>query len=434
MTRDVEVHVGMADGDVHAADLTFETNRGGALTGTSFRYTEAWLTDPRAYVLSPELALGSGPQRLTGAHPVPGAVADTGPDRWGRTLIFDAERRAARHDGTRLPVLNEADFILLADDRTRLGNLRYLDPGTGRALSAPRDGLPTLVDLPHLVAAARRVGERGAPDDADLDLLVAGGTTLGGARPKVNVLTPSGRLAIAKLPAADDTWDVQAWEATTLHLARDAGIRVPAFALHRTGIESSVIVLDRFDRGPAGARVGFMSADTLVEKGPEDVVSYVDLVDAFGAVAEGATGERAELFRRIAFVLLVNDVDDHMKNHALLRSGRGWRLAPAFDMNPWPAMWAVESTPVSPAGDRTGRSVEELVEQAAAFGMTHDAAVDVVLEVEQATRPWARVAGEYGVEDPADSAVGTAFENPNRALATAWRTSRPVASRPRRGR
>lgn len=159
-------------------------------------------------------------------------------------------------------------------------------------------------------------------------------------------------------------------------------------------------------------------------------MSYVDLVDALGDAAQGADREREEMFRRVAFVLLVNDVDDHMKNHALLRSERGWRLAPAFDMNPWPAAWAVESTPLSPGGDRSGRSVEELVDEAPAFGLSHDAAVDVVLEVEQATRPWARVAEGYGVEEPADSPVGTAFENPNRSAVEAWRTRRP----PRRGR
>lgn len=425
MTREIQVHVDLPEGHAHAGDLVFDTNVGGALVATTFRYRPAWLAHPDAYTLSPELAMSTAPQRAMGLRPIPGAVADTGPDRWGRTLLFDAERRAARDAGRPLPVLSDADVILLADDRTRLGNLRYVDPETGEFLSPPRDGLPTLVDLPRLVMAAQRASARQQPDDAGLRLLVAGGTTLGGARPKVNVALPSGALAVAKLPAADDRWDVQAWEATTLHLARDAGLRVPRFELHRTGPETSVLVLDRFDRSVEGRRIGFMSADTLLEKAPDDAASYVDLVDALGDLADDARNERAELFRRVAFVLLVNDVDDHMKNHALLRGARGWRLSPVFDVNPWPVAWATQSTPLSPGGQRTDRSVEELVENAPAFGLDHDAAVRVVLEVEHGTRGWAEVAERYGIEDRAGGVLSTAFDNPNRERVLAWRDRPP---------
>jgi serine/threonine-protein kinase HipA len=208
---------------------------------------------------------------------------------------------------------------------------------------------------------------------------------------------------------------------TTLELARAAGIRVPAATHHRTGPETSVIVLDRFDRPAEGGRTGFMSADSLLEKRVDEVVSYVDLVDALGDVAQEARTERLELFRRVAFVLLVNDVDDHMKNHALLRGRTGWRLSPSYDVNPWPRSWLAESTPVAPGGVRTARSVEELVEQAAAFGLTTDEAVGVVVDVDEATRPWARVAEHHGVEDPAGSVLASAFEGPDRALVARWR-------------
>lgn len=408
MTRDVRVHVALPGEEVPAGELAFETNAGGALISTTFRYTEAWLRHPACYALCPELPLVTGSRRSTGPRLLPGAISDTGPDRWGRTLLFDAARRAARAGGAAMPSFTDADYVVLADDRTRLGNLRYVDPATGAYLAPPEDDLPTLVDLPDLVAAARAATAHEPVDDAALRLLVAGGTTLGGARPKTSVRTPQGGLALAKLPAADDRWDVQAWEAVVLQLARDAGITVPGFALHRVGPEASVLVLDRFDRAATG-RVGYLSAHSLLEQRPDEVVSYVDLVEAMGDVAQDAPAQRAELARRVAFVLAVNDVDDHMRNHGLLRGTRGWRLAPMFDVNPWPREWPEQSTPVAAGGSRTRRDVTELVDSAGAFGLTSDVVRGIVHEVDEVVRAWPRVATSYGIEDPEGGVVATAF-------------------------
>ena len=418
--RAVEVHVDRAGTPVHVADLTFETNAGGALVATEVRYQREWLDDPRAYELSPELPLTSGVATFAGRTLLPGAIADSAPDRWGRTLLFDAARRDARAVGAPLPQLSEADFVLLASDATRHGNVRYRDPVSGLFLSEQRAGLPTLVDLPALVDAARRVTAHQEPIDADLRLLVAGGTTLGGARPKVNVLRDSGRLALAKLPAADDRWDVQAWEATALTLAQRAGVRVPAFELHRVDLDTSVLVVERFDRDAHGHRVGYWSARTLLEQQDGEAPSYVELVDAAGDRMRHPDTERLELFRRVAFNLLVNDVDDHMRNHGILREQHAWQWAPAFDVNPWPWEWKVESTPIGVRGQRTERSIDELVESARAFGLRPDRAASTAAEVELATRDWAGVAERFGVEDPARSVLASAFTNPSRAAVQRW--------------
>ncbi|NTW39810.1 MAG: type II toxin-antitoxin system HipA family toxin [Cellulomonadaceae bacterium] len=419
-TRSVEVHVERSGAPEHAADLTFETNAGGALISTTFQYQPSWLGAPGAYELSPELRLQSGPTRFTGRPLLPGSLADTGPDRWGRTLLFDAARREARTTGGPLPRLSEADFILLASDATRHGNVRYRDPSTGVFLSAQRAGLPTLVDLEALVHAAQRTTAHQGQTDADLQLLVAGGTTLGGARPKVNVHLSSGRLALAKLPASDDRWDVEAWEATTLTLARLAGIQVPPFELHRIDTDTSVLVVERFDRDEHGHRVGYWSAHTLLEQQDGEALSYVELVDAAGDRMQNPRAQRAELFRRVAFNLLVNDVDDHMKNHGLLRTALAWQLAPAFDLNPWPWEWKVESTPIGVGGTRTDRTIEELIEQAPAFGLRRDEAARTVADVERSTRSWTQVAERFGIADPSESILSSAFDNPNRTAVTRW--------------
>ena len=137
MSRTVAVHADLPDGrTVEVGRLDAETNTGGALVSTLFRYADGWLSDPAAYALCPELPLGRGTVRLTGYRVLPGAVADTGPDRWGRNLLFAAERVAAVREHRRLPAFTDIDFVLGVDDRTRVGNLRFTEPGGGRFLAA----------------------------------------------------------------------------------------------------------------------------------------------------------------------------------------------------------------------------------------------------------------------------------------------------------
>lgn len=419
MSRDVLLFVDLPTGHtVQAAELRFQTNAGGALISTQVRLTEAWLTHPQRYELCPEIALVDGWQRFTGVRSIPGAIDDTAPDRWGRNLMFNAERTAASAEGRRVRTFTEADYVLGVDDRTRLGNLRFSDAPGGPFLSEPRGGVPQMVDLRLLVEAAGRL-EAARATPSDLDRLVAAGTSMGGARPKVGVVDAGGELALAKLPQRDDDWDVEAWEAVALRLARSCGIPSPDFTHHRLDADRSVLVSRRFDRaGPR--RYGYISADTLLEKRPDEVVSYVELVETAGDKAADPLSLREGLFRRIAFTLLIGNVDDHMKNHGLIRDINGWAWSPVFDVNPWPEQRPVESTPITPGGARTGRSVDELVEAAPSFGLTSDQAVAIVADVEAGSRDWAAVAESFGIEDPAGGVLATAFENDNRRTARSW--------------
>jgi serine/threonine-protein kinase HipA len=393
--------------------VSFNSNEGGVLVSTTFRYADSWLSAPAAYDLSPELPRGLGVRIASGQRVIPGAIADTGPDRWGQNLLFAAERRDARRESRRIRSLNAGDFILMARDETRHGALRFSDDGGESFLSAGRGDVPTLVDLDDLVAAGRRQS-RDRSTDSDLELLTRAGTSMGGARPKVTVRTESGRLALAKLPSTEDTWDVQAWEATALELARRAGVSVPKFAVYRLDADSSVLVVDRFDRRDDGRRVGYMSAHSMVEKVDGTAVSYVELADILGDHSGEPAADRTELFRRIVLSLLINNVDDHMKNHGFLRAESGWRLSPAFDINPFPSGRPVDSTAISLDGSGATRDVDELIGQAGFFGLTDDEAGEIVVAVEVATRDWAEIAASFGVEEPEDGAVATAFDTPAR--------------------
>ena len=417
MTSEADVFVDLPDGrTVPVGHLSVRASEAGMLVSSQFQYTADYLRDPARYSLCPELPLVQGPITATGHRPIAGCFSDSGPDRWGRNLLFAAERRAAKAQGRPLAHMTDLDFIIMVHDETRQGALRYSIDGSPEFVSPARDQVPSLVDLPELVAAARRHAQH-RETDTDLDLLTRAGTSMGGARPKTTVRTPDGRLAIAKLPAADDQWNVLAWEATALELARRAGVAVPAFTLHPITPDSAVLVSDRFDRDANGARIGYLSGHTLVEKIPDGIASYTDLVEVVADHSEDPDADSREMFRRVALTLLVNNVDDHMKNHGVLRGSTGWRLSPVFDVNPFPARWPVDSTPLSHDGDTAGRDIGHLLDLSGHFGMDRASAVTIVAEVERATASWADVAADFGIEPGEVEFMSSAFESKNRSIA-----------------
>jgi serine/threonine-protein kinase HipA len=404
-------------GQVHAGDLDMHLNRGGALVGCTFRYAAAYLRDPRAYALCPELPLTPGNIPSGSDRPLFGVLADCQPDQWGRTLLFNAERRAARAEGRGFMTLTEVDFLLGVQDETRLGALRFsLDEGK-TFMGPPRAEVPDLVDLPSLTDAADAVAQH-RETDQDVRLLVAAGTSMGGARPKVTVKDSAGDLWMAKLPESGDRWDVQAWEYLTLRLASDAGIEVPVARLHRIGPARSILLTRRFDRTVDGRRIGFLSADSLTQKAFFEVIDYRTLAETLADHSGRPATDGHDLFRRVAFTLLVRNVDDHMKNHGFLRRPDGWSLSPLFDVNPNPFAVA-ESTPLRPGGSRIDREVRVLLATADSYGLRQDDARRVLAEVAAATSGWTRIAHDMSLPPEEIALMAEAFENPNRDEAQA---------------
>ena len=392
-------------------------NRGGALVGCTFRYDAAYLRDQRAYALCPELPLTPGNIPSGSDRPLFGVLADCQPDQWGRTLLFNAERRAARAEGRGFMTLTEVDFLLGVQDETRLGALRFsLDEGKS-FMGPPRAEVPDLVDLPSLTDAADAVAQH-RETDHDVRLLVAAGTSMGGARPKVTVKDAEGDLWMAKLPESGDRWDVQAWEYLTLRLASDAGIEVPVARLHRIGPSRSILLTRRFDRRPDGGRIGFLSADSLTQKAFFEVIDYRTLAETLADHSGRPATDGHDLFRRVAFTLLVRNVDDHMKNHGFLRRADGWSLSPLFDVNPNPFA-VVESTPLRPGGTRIDRDVRVLLATADSYGLRQEDARRVLGEVAAATSGWSRIARDMSLPPEEIALMAEAFENPNRDEAQA---------------
>ena len=374
----------------------------------TFAYDPAYLALADAYQLDPGLDLVAGQQQTPAGRKMFGAFSDSAPDRWGRRILArNAESRGgASRAGDRS--LGEVDYLLGVRDGMRQGALRFRDPDTGIYLADEEEGVPPLVALPELLGAADRL-ERDEADEEQLRILLRGGSSLGGARPKANVLLPDGRTAIAKFPSVEDEHDVIRWEAVAMNLARAAGIDVSDSALHLID-EKPVLLIDRFDRA-GELRIGYVSAMTMLEAGDGVQASYPEIAEVIEVESPGAGVDLRELWRRIAFSVLISNTDDHLRNHGFLRrSTAGWSLAPAFDLNPDPEP-GPKHLRTAIAFDDDRASVENLLAVREYFRLGAEAADQVLGEVRAATDRWRAVAERTGLSVAEIERMTPAFES-----------------------
>jgi serine/threonine-protein kinase HipA len=227
-----------------------------------------------------------------------------------------------------------------------------------------------------------------------------------------------GMLAIGKFPSVQDERAVTKGEVLAMKLAKKAGIAAADVRLvDSDGV--SVALVRRFDRTADGKRLLYVSAATLlgVEPGEPQEHSYTEIVDAIRMHGVAAQADIEELWRRIAFSILVNNVDDHLRNHGFLHVERGlWRLAPAFDINPFPDRARELKTWVS---GETGpeASIEALMSVTAYFRISGRRAKDVLREVEGAVAGWRKTGRLLGMSNRDLDAFADAFEHPEREAA-----------------
>ena len=329
MDREILVFIEL-DGETVPVGTLWARARGARQTA-SFEYDRSWLSRRDAFGIDPVLPPAPGPFHTD--RPLFNAFTDPAPDRWGQMLLRRNERRRAQAERRQPRTLQAIDVPTLVDDETRLGALRFKDAGGGTFLTSTGRQVPPLVGLPRLLSAATRVIDDQETDE-DLRLILAPGTSLGGARPKATVRDTDGRLSIAKFPRRDDEWPVTRWEAATMTLARSAGVEVAPFQLRQVS-NRPVLTARRFDRRN-GRRVPFMSALTALETSDNDTRSYLEVVEFLRREGAAVNEDLHQLWRRIVFNMLVSNTDDHLRNHGFLRAPRGWRLSPAYDLNPVP--------------------------------------------------------------------------------------------------
>lgn len=316
--------------DVYAGKLLQNVRNGNETT--TFSYDSAYLDNPRAFALAPDMPLVAGPfhsEGLTGFR----AFEDCMPGRWGRNLMLRAERTAARSESRAAKTLFETNMLAGVSDETRQGAMRIWTPDGTAALAPEESGVPREVSVPELISAADAFS---TDVTADIRDLLAAGSSLGGARPKASVRNEQGELLIAKFPKVEEgaLEDVGAWEHVCLQLMERCGIDVPSSRLIRVG-GRSVLLLRRFDRVGA-QRIPYISGVTAIQGEDGGHYSYLDLVEFLEDSGASPEADIRQLWLRALFSCAVGNTDNHMRNHGFLRESDGWRLSPAFDVNPTP--------------------------------------------------------------------------------------------------
>jgi serine/threonine-protein kinase HipA len=331
-------------------------------------------------------------------------------------LMRRAERRRAERAGQTPRTLAEIDLLLMVNDAARQGALRFAERLGGPFLAAGGDSaIPPLVELSRLLSAAQHVSDEDDSDE-DLRLLLAPGSSLGGARPKASVREVDGTLAIAKFPNDRDDRDVVRWEAVGLALAEKAGIEVPAWRLEIVG-GKAVIVLRRFDRIGAN-RLPYLSAMSMLGARVGEGRSYLEIADALTASGASPRDDKQALWRRVVFNVLISNTDDHLRNHGFLYQGwDGWRLAPAFDLNPTPVDIKPRVLATAINEDDGTASLEIAMSVAGYFDLRIDEARKVVAEVGRAVSTWRDQAEKFGLKRPEMERTRSAFEHEDLAVA-----------------
>lgn len=399
----------------------------GARESSAFEYDTTWLRDPDRFAIDPSLRLLAGPQfhrKLKDGSSFSGAIADTEPDGWGRRVILRdhaKQRERARRAGEAVETraLDGLDFLLAVDDASRVGALRFRGAdGVFRRASEPgRRTAPPLIELASLFSASRAV-ETHTETLEDLAYLRGRGTSLGGLRPKCTVVDDDGRISLGKFPSVGDERAVTKGEVLALRLAARAGITSAEARLVDAG-GTPVALIRRFDRDAAGHRIGYISAATLLGVDPSEGAdhAYTEVVDAMRVHGADVPRDLDELWRRIAFSILITNVDDHLLNLGFLAAPNGrWRLAPAFDLNPFPERARELKTWIS---EDTGpdATISALWSVRSYFQLRDARAAQLLGEVEAAVARWRDEGGAIGMTAVELDAFEEAFEHEERAAA-----------------
>lgn len=370
---------------------------------SAFAYDDGWLQDPSRFALSPQLPLQRAPFHFRGARglePFPSCFLDAAPDSWGRALlgrVFGAGCSAF-------------DLLTGSDDFTRQGALRFLDDNL-KPLSQLKPKVPRLIELDELRRSIRDF-ERDQSSEEKLKELAGAAGSLGGARPKANVVDEEGNLWIAKFTALQDRGrPIERVEVAVAELASRCGLRVPDSRLELATTGSPVALFRRFDR-KRSARVPYISARTALALEGRAMGAYTEIAEFLTVHGARPQQDREELFRRVLFTILVTNTDDHLRNHGFLYEGRGrWGLAPAFDINPAPGRRPLLQTAIAPEHPAEP-SLELALAHADAFGLERGEAEKMAGEVGATiARSWRQLLRKHGCSKAEVAGYEEAFEH-----------------------
>ena len=378
----------------------------------SFSYDVDWISSQEQLLLDPDIAWYSGQQYPSGKENF-GVFLDSMPDTWGRTLMKRREALNAKEQGKPARVLHDIDFLLGVHDLSRMGALRFKREPDGDFLdNDPISPTPPWASIRELQHGAKLIesNEDTVEIKKWLAMLMAPGSSLGGARPKANILDQYGHPWIAKFPSKNDTIDKGAWEYLAYRLAISAGIDMAESKLEHIAGPYHTFFTKRFDR-ERQARIHFASAMTMTGKNEElirDVTpSYLDIVEFIQFSGIKVEEDLHQLWRRIIFNILISNTDDHLRNHGFILTNMGWRLSPAFDINP-----SIDKAGLALNIDMNNNLPDiDLPKSVGVYFRLGKKEMDNILdEVQSAVLVWQKVATEIGIPRNEQMLMAAAFK------------------------
>lgn len=338
-------------------------------------------------------------------------ITDSLPDLWGRKVARLLEEARSRRNEVKPRAITDALLLASVADSDRMGALRYARPcEPEHYLGERRYPLPREADLPELASIARRIETDDILSAATLEAFAENATALGGSRPKASFVDAAGHLWLAKFPSIDDDRDKGAWEYAMVHLAAEAGIRVPSVRLIDIGdARGHVFASKRFDRTENGARRHYLSVRALMGASDNrEPRSYRDLVSLIERICFDPSKEKEELWRRTVFKCLIHDGDDHLRNQGFLLTERGWELSPAFDLN---ASLSKTHITLTYDGGRRDLAPEPLLAGSSDWGISDARAREIFEEVKTVLTGWKNAARKLAIPEEEIERLQPAFTN-----------------------
>ena len=369
----------------------------------SFEYDKNWLKNQVVQILDPGLQLYSGLHYLNDDQSNFGIFLDSSPDRWGRILMRRREAALARKEDRVEQTLFETDYLLGVYDEHRMGAIRFKTDREGPFLNENREmASPPWTSLRELEQISLRLEEDDVIDDPDylkwLSILIAPGASLGGARPKASIIDDNGELWIAKFPSRNDQGDVGGWEMVTYELAIAAGINMAESRAQKFSSDHYTFLTKRFDRTVQRKRSHFASAMTLLGysdgQDHSDGISYLDLVEFIQNYGANVQADLEELWRRIVFSICVSNTDDHLRNHGFILKDQGWRLSPAYDINPVETGTGLK---LNISDEDNSLDLDLALQVREFFRLSEPKSIAIMDEVKMAVKSWRITATKYGI-------------------------------------
>ena len=387
-------------------------HQGKARKTFSFSYDEKWLETEKPFLFDPDIIWNSGQQFPNGKSNF-GIFNDAMPDTWGRTLMKRREAHLAKDEKRVVKNLNDIDFLLGVNDESRMGGLRFKlqkkEPFLNNDKTRPTPPWSSVRELQEGISLIE--------SDKDnkevrkwLSILLAPGSSLGGARPKANIMDAKGNLWIAKFPSKEDKMDKAAWEFLAYKLATKAGIEMAECKIERISGKYYTFFTKRFDRLKQ-QRVHFASAmtmtgnneDTIKENSP----SYLDIAEFIQFNESNNKKELHQLWRRIIFNIAISNTDDHLRNHGFILNKNGWQLSPAYDINP-----SIDKEGLSLNIDSTNNALDfDLAKSVGVYFQLNEKQMDdIIKEIKGVVKNWKVEATKIGISKAEIALMSSAFK------------------------